>query len=391
MLEVQKFLQKHGLNKLQADYSILARRHWRYDNLVCLKYNMIDSPMAERISQECRGLILDENKEWAVVSRPFDKFFNEGEGHAAEIDWSTATVQEKLDGSLMTLYHYQNEWHVQTSGTPDAAGAINGAAIEWRENGEVIMPFPRNFKEYFWQTAIKNGMLIHPLMKDVPTDFCFMFEMMGPLNRIIVKHDVSKLVLIGCRNVNTGEEHKPDFGTTLLPGSVESVRLHPLSNLNDIVNTFDNMNPIEQEGYVVCDANFNRRKVKCPAYVALHYAKGNEVTTKVLLKIAVAGENDEWVAHFEEYKDDLIRVRLKLEKLIVEVIEDYMRISNAIGANNVQKDFALLAIKTRVPGALFAYRASKVDSITHYIRNMALDKLIKLLYGDNDGPSSELS
>src|SRR3989304_4986341 len=115
--EVQKFLREYGLAKLEEQFSIIARRHSGYNNLVCLKYNMIDSPMSERITQECRGIILDEENDWAIVSRSFDKFFNFGEGHAAKINWDTANVQEKLDGSLMALYHYRDKWHVQSSGT----------------------------------------------------------------------------------------------------------------------------------------------------------------------------------------------------------------------------------------------------------------------------------
>jgi hypothetical protein len=379
-LEIQKFLRDNGSpEKLLEQYGIMSRRHWRYDNLVCFKYNMIDSPMGERIVQECRGIILDEEKDWEVVSRPFDKFFNEGEGHAAKVDWSTAAVQEKLDGSLITLYYYRHEWHVQSSGTADAGGNVNESMMEWRENGELQMPFPRTFKNYFWQITVKNGMSLHPLMTNVPTDFCFMFEMMGPLNRIIVKHDIAKIVLIGCRNVQTGEEHTPEFGATLLPGKVECVKLHPISNLNDIVNTFDHMNPVEQEGYVVCDKSFNRIKVKCPAYVALHYAKGNEVTPKVLLKIAVAGESDEWVAHFEEYKEDLTRVRDKLNAFIDEVEADYERITEAVGPEASQKEFAMLAIKTRCSSALFNKRTGKTE-IRSFIRNIHIDKLLKLLY-----------
>jgi len=72
-LEVQKFLRSEGLAALEEKYKIIARRHGEYPNLVCLKYHMIDSPMGERISQECRGLILDEDNDWAVVARPFDK------------------------------------------------------------------------------------------------------------------------------------------------------------------------------------------------------------------------------------------------------------------------------------------------------------------------------
>src|SRR5689334_3182288 len=59
-----------------------------------------------------------------------------GEKWADEIDWATATVYEKLDGSLVTLYwcaaprchphittsRYEQEWNVSSSGVPDASG-----------------------------------------------------------------------------------------------------------------------------------------------------------------------------------------------------------------------------------------------------------------------------
>ena len=44
-----------------------------------------------------------------------------GESSADAIDWSTARVMEKLDGSLATLYWYKGEWHVSSSGVPDAS------------------------------------------------------------------------------------------------------------------------------------------------------------------------------------------------------------------------------------------------------------------------------
>jgi hypothetical protein len=48
---------------------------------------------------------LDEDNEWMPIAVPYYKFFNFGEPCAASIDWnSKVTVQEKLDGSLATLY-----------------------------------------------------------------------------------------------------------------------------------------------------------------------------------------------------------------------------------------------------------------------------------------------
>jgi hypothetical protein len=104
---------------------------------------------------ECRGIILDANDNWNIVCYPYKKFFNYGEPNAginslnirtrrvyfnyvsyhfrfsmffilllffslvAEIDWNSAVVTEKLDGSLVTLYWYQNGWQVSSTGTPD--------------------------------------------------------------------------------------------------------------------------------------------------------------------------------------------------------------------------------------------------------------------------------
>src|SRR2546423_400145 len=65
-----------------------------------------------------------EREHWNVVARGFDKFFNHGDHLAAPIDWSTAKVQAKEDGSLCVLYHYNSDWHVATSGSPDASGNV---------------------------------------------------------------------------------------------------------------------------------------------------------------------------------------------------------------------------------------------------------------------------
>lgn len=68
-------------------------------DLVLLKYDQLNSDLGNEIVQECRGLILDAHT-FEVVCYPFNKFFNYGESHAADIDWRTAYVTEKLDGCV---------------------------------------------------------------------------------------------------------------------------------------------------------------------------------------------------------------------------------------------------------------------------------------------------
>ena len=60
-------------------------------------YNQILSDFSLDICKEARGLIIDCDLN-RVVCRSFNKFFNYGEKYAAEIDWPTARIQEKLDG-----------------------------------------------------------------------------------------------------------------------------------------------------------------------------------------------------------------------------------------------------------------------------------------------------
>ncbi|MDE1867846.1 MAG: 2'-5' RNA ligase, partial [Thaumarchaeota archaeon] len=104
---------------------------------------MIEAPKGHPIVEDCRGLILDSENNWNIVALPFKRFYNYAEGHAAKIDWSTARIQEKVDGSLCIVYFYDNKWHVATRGMPDAGGEVNGHNF--------------TFAELFWKIADKAG------------------------------------------------------------------------------------------------------------------------------------------------------------------------------------------------------------------------------------------
>src|SRR5688572_22229350 len=118
--------------------------------------------MHEPVVQECRGLIVDEAEAWRVVCRAYDKFFNVGEPNAAAIDWATARVYDKLDGSLMTLYGYRGKWHVASSGLPDAAGVAHDSGVTFADL------FRRMWSQlgYRW-----------PGEPDAGAGRCFMFEL----------------------------------------------------------------------------------------------------------------------------------------------------------------------------------------------------------------------
>ena len=373
---VQEYLQNGGtLQHLQDKFAIVVRRHTKYNNLVLLKYDQIDSPMAEPLVRLCRGLILDEADGWRVICRPFDKFFNWGEGHAAEIDWSSAKVQEKLDGSLCSLYWYEGQWHVSTSGSPDASGKVHSTDL--------------TFKDLFWNTFRAQGLQL-PSHKNV--DFNFMFELMTPYNRVVIPHKDCKITLIGIRNRFDGKEyHVGPFNGTNYP----FVRTFPLDTVENICKSFDKIDPMSQEGYVVVDKNFHRVKIKHPGYVAIHHIKEG-FSRRRILELIRSNEGSEFLTYFPEWQCEYDTIKSAYDTLVSELEADYSGILSQVQPVPVgvsltpertkaqyRKDFAQLAMKTRCSSTMFKLLDNKVKTVKEDLKHMGSDHLMNILHLKN--------
>jgi hypothetical protein len=370
-LLIQAFLRRSpsteaAVAELLTKYSIVARRHGKYPHLVLFKYDQQASPFEEPLVRECRGIILDESKNWDVVSRAFDKFFNHGEPHAAPVDWATAAVQEKVDGSLCVVYAYDGLWHVATTGSPDASGNVHESAVL--------------FSELFWETFSAYGSPLPPLRSQ---RLCFFFELTSPHNRVVVQHQQAALTLLGARDLDAGELTVEQAGAALggppLPAALvvsplPRVRVFGLGSFEEIVDTFGSMSPLAQEGYVVVDAAFRRVKVKHPGYVALHHAKDG-MTTKAFVHIARTGETSEVIAAFPEFKPRLDEAKSRVDAFVQLIETEYARLADI----PEQKAFALEAVKTSCPAALFAIRKKKASSAREFVVSMRVENLVDQL------------
>ncbi|BAQ64276.1 phage protein [Geminocystis sp. NIES-3709] len=359
-MELQEYLRQEGLENLANNYHIKINRHQKYSHLICLKYSQIESPMSEKIVQQSRGIILDSANNWEIVSYAYDKFFNYGEPLAAEINWNHATVYDKLDGSLMVLYYYDNQWQVQSSGTADASGEVGA--------------FSFTFAQLFWRVWQE---LNYPLPKQI--DYCFSFELLTPYNRIVVQQNQNNLVLHGVRNVRTLQEENPQpwaekYGFNL-------VKIFPLQNWQQITEACQNLNPLESEGYIICDTvkkhnnyNYNRVKVKSPRYVAWAHFRSS-FSTRKMLEIIVNNEGDEFLAYYPEWTKMYQETMKKYNKLIDEIDIIYKKYQSI----SIQKDFALVVKNLPYSGILFALRSGKSNSIKEALANTSILKIEQLL------------
>lgn len=237
-----------------ANKYIKVKEDWGYH---IFNYE-VGCDFSDPVVQEARGIILDlaHNK---VVCWPFRKFGNWQESYADKIDWKSARVQEKIDGSLIKLWfdYAQNVWVWSTNGTINAEDATASGVKNFLE----LIKSAVNYKDIDFSKLNK--------------DWTYMFELVSPYNQIVIKYPVTKLYHIGTRSNSTGQELVTYVG-------IEQPCEYPLSTFDECKAAAEALNTsgTKHEGFVVVDGNWNRIKVKTPEYVAEHHLRNNQVFSK---------------------------------------------------------------------------------------------------------------
>ena len=304
MLKIQEYILKNGIEKAILDFKLKTRV---YENKILLKYDQLIGPsiMALPEVQECRGLILDR-KTWKVMSLAFTKFFNSEEGNAHKIDWNTAHVLEKLDGSCIQVYwdHYKNVWFAGTTGTAEGEGEVNNR-------------LGTTFNDLFWNTVKEKYNLDQ---SKLDKNLCYVFELTTPYNIVVKPHGESSASLLTVRNLETLAEVSFDELTAIAEFlGVPRVKSYDLnaSDIGALKRTFDSM-PWSDEGYVVVDANHNRVKIKNPAYVAVHHLKGKHAEHNIIA-IVKTNEIEEFAATFPDRREELDKLKANYDKLLANL------------------------------------------------------------------------
>jgi len=312
--------------------SILAEKPYclkikKDDDYTLLSYDQIHSDFYNEVVRECRGIIL-ENKTLTPVCVPFFKFGNYGEGYVSDIDWGSATTQEKVDGSLIKVWFHNGKWRVSTNGTIDAYKCDIGQV----DFLKIDCPY-KYFGDLFDKAKENAGLNFDDLNKD----YTYMFELVSPYNKVVIEYKDIEIYHIGTRNNKTFEELNVDLG-------IKKPKVFNLSTLEDCLNSASQL-PYNEEGYVVVDKYWNRIKIKSPQYVAVHHIKNNgDVNIASIVQLIRTNEIGEFLTYFKEYEHNVNIVKSKIEAILQGLNNGLAEIRNREFAT--QKDFAL-AVKNR--------------------------------------------
>jgi T4 RnlA family RNA ligase len=322
MLKVQKFLKARPLEDLRQDpfnLHISAK-----GNLILLKYNQFNSDFTHSLVKESRGIILEKGT-WKIVCHPFHKFFNLGESYAFNIiDLKESHIFEKVDGSIIKVYHYDDEWHIATNGTIDADDASNNDGI--------------SFKKLFFDVISKVE--FNKLTENFDKENTYLFELIHPATQIVVDYENRKeLVLLGIIKNEVVDGEVIDYDILDIRKKMEKIfkdlsirypRVFKLDNVNDVAELSaiaddENVNGNDFEGFVVTqvkDGNVvGRVKIKSPKYVNLHHVATGDGVTNNLIDVLMKNEMEEFEVYLEKLPESVAEEYKLLKKKYFELVE----------------------------------------------------------------------
>ena len=195
------------------------------------------------ITLAARGLIVDLAAR-RIVATPFPKFFNAGERGEPIPDLAFETT-EKLDGSLIIIFHHRGRWRTATK------GAFNSAQALWAQ-----------------------GRLDTLNLSSLKPGTTYLAEATYAENRIVVHYADPALRMLAAYG-ETGCE----VAWTDLVGTSEAVGIEPAArfeygSLSDLIEKAKIL-PRTEEGFVLRFANGLRLKIKGNEYKRIHALVSN--------------------------------------------------------------------------------------------------------------------
>ena len=348
-------------------------------NTFMFNYNLFESELSNPIVKACRGTILEISDDRSIVKPvclPYYKFFNAYDPNEDKVDWNTAVTHDKCDGQLIKLFKYKGQNYWCTNGSPNVEtpldytderitsykelleAAILGKKIEDLAPSVIRESYSYTDKAGAWHMHMDNPNGNYPTswVSRIPDGWTLMFELCSPYNRIIVKYDNIKLWFHGARDAE-GFEHTPEEVAKTYGVPFEIPRSYNFENMEKAFEAIKDWKGLENEGLVVCDADFHRVKVKCEDYLKIKFVR-DVSTPKGIFWIVISEEYDDLASYpeleklAEEQKNELLEVIEKLRIFHKNAVEKRNEFED-------QKSFALWVNENHKEFSSYYFRAAK--------------------------------
>ena len=352
-MKVIEFLNKYGIERLVEEYGIKVSINDDYSDLMVLNYDQLKSPKTHEIIKECRSLVIYEfNGEYGIVSRSFDRFFNQNECDRS-YDLSSLELHEKVDGSIVSVFYDRDHgWLYRTKSMLMPTTTINGWDRTWKDLIETTLG---------WGDELFNN--LNPSMT-------YMFEVVARENRVVVDYKNDAAYLLAARMNSDGFYFKEKLN---LP-HIKVPRRYTFKTTKECIESLKKL-PNLEEGYVGYSDGVPIVKVKSPMYLAAHRLKGDGLTPKRVMEMVVIDEYEEYFSVFPEDKHRFEKYINAWEMLKIEVNDTY----NKYKSIDDIKEFALSINDKFYKGVLFNTRKNNGNDPVEVLNNSKDSYKVSLL------------
>jgi RNA ligase len=286
------------------------------------------------ITMSARGLIVDP-AERRIVATPFPKFFNVGERGEKIPDLPFDTM-EKLDGSLIVIFHHNGQWRTATR------GALGSSQAAWA----------RAFMDKSDTSGLRPGTT-------------YLAEATYSENRIVVRYTEDAMVMLAAYDEAGIELPYRDVEAAGASLGWRTLRRYSFNSISDLMLHAEAL-PRNEEGFVVRFENGHRIKIKGNEYKRMH-ALISRVTPLALWEVMAAGDDLEAMRRDlpEEFWDDFDAIKKILGSTLDTLIEKTARIAGEMqGLSDKDVGLRLSSIDPDVRGFVFPYRKSGGNLLT---------------------------
>lgn len=379
---VIQFIQQEQAENRDPFSSLAARGIYRKNSssdsrLFSLNYDQIEARNGDSLVEQSRGLVLWEADpdNFVVAAQPFVRFYNLGQEAAAELDWSSAVFQEKLDGTLLIVYkdpRDRDKWCVATRNVPEA---------------DVPCADGRTFTQKFWGAVEQHQLQPFLSMFEIAApDSTLLFELVGPDNQIVLPYDQVRLVFLAAFNNITGIELEvPEWN------GLERPRKWHFLSAAEAAQWVSEQPGTVLEGVVAQDSSGLRVKIKNANYLALSKVMTAAGSDRGLLELILSGTADDSVSFLPAVRRDKLQ---QLESNLRDFCQALEEFCQQLPKTATRKEAALqIQEDTRMSswiGPILEIWSGKLSSFSQWLaaekvrRQGFSDSLLDKLLGELD-------
>lgn len=300
---IKSYLLDKSLNDLRAEHGV--RVHVK-GHLATLAYDQFEAKNSDEIACHCRGIVLAREDgadidvtvpfQARILAFPFIRFFNYGH---MDLVFKPQAVYEKVDGTMIVCYFdsIKNVWRVGTRNVPDGSNVFGDHGVTFHQLFEkaLLEQFNHSFESF--TNCLDMGVT-------------YIFELMTPMNQVVVKHDKFHVCLLGGRELFSGNECLVNelLISAFVPTPVDHIAdfagLEGKDFFEALVVAANARDPQKHEGFVILGPNMERLKIKSDSYVT--YNKVQDLTKYDVLELILNNTIDDFIPMMQPHHKALV-------------------------------------------------------------------------------------